>query len=99
VNLGSAGQGVSRRLVHLCTAGQGVNRQLVHLCTAGQGVNRQLVHLGGHYGGSIGGVCGNAVLNGNGHNARVFSTFSSPWARASAIIVQLEQLASMSQPQ
>ncbi len=45
-HLGTAGQGVNRKLPHLGTAGQGVNRKLPHLGTAGQGVNRQLPHLG-----------------------------------------------------
>ena len=40
VHLGDAGQGVSRRRVHL-NGSQGVHRQLVHLGDAGQGVHRQ----------------------------------------------------------
>jgi site-specific DNA-adenine methylase len=45
-HLGTAGQGVNRKLPHLGDAGRGVNRQLPHLGDAGRGVNRQLPHLG-----------------------------------------------------
>ena len=43
-DLGDAGRGVKRKLVHL-GAGRGVSRQRVHL-GAGQGVSRRRVHLG-----------------------------------------------------
>jgi len=46
VDVGDAGRGVNRQLVHLGDAGRGVNRQRVHLGNAGRGVNRKRVHLG-----------------------------------------------------
>jgi site-specific DNA-adenine methylase len=45
VKLGTAGRGVTRRLVHL-DAGRGVKRSRVQLGDAGRGVNRPRVHLG-----------------------------------------------------
>ena len=44
-HLGTAGQGVKRKLPHL-GAGRGVKRQLPHLGSAGRGVKRQPPHLG-----------------------------------------------------